>query len=522
MSKGLVNAVGKRAGLVVLYLMASTLSRVSVVDSDPMALVWPAGGLAIGWLITRRSRREWLIDVPLITVAASALSLATGRTFEAMLVLAASNLTAVLSVALLYQWWSPATVRRGDPPSKTPQAMLRFLGSIAIGSLLGVAVGAVGFWLTGRDPSPTGLVVWFGRNVCSMAAVGVTIMLIVDRVRHGRTSTTAGRWPELVLLFAATGALTVIDYFSELPVTFLLPAAAVWAGSRFTSLPVAVHSLVGGGAILWLTYVGEGPFSALGDDRTNILLAQIFVAMSLVIGLFLVAAGEARTAMSQEMMTFARRAAHDLRNPLTAVESWTAELAAARAAGELGQSPATPAMIAGIERAAARMRSLVDALLADAAAGDRAPDQHEIDLPELVAEVASEYSDLGQVRTLGVRNVAGDPVLLRQLMDNLLANAVKYVGPGQPADVTVSAHRNADRVVVRVSDNGIGVPPEAREWIFEPFRRAHGNAYPGSGLGLSTCRRIVERHGGSMRALPREDGPGSVFEFDLPQAPVRA
>ena len=69
-----------------------------------------------------------------------------------------------------------------------------------------------------------------------------------------------------------------------------------------------------------------------------------------------------------------------------------------------------------------------------------------------------------------------------------------------------------------MTDNGIGIPAGAHEWIFEPFRRAHEDAYPGTGLGLSTCRRIVERHGGSMRALPREDGPGSVFEFDLPQA----
>jgi signal transduction histidine kinase len=331
-----------------------------------------------------------------------------------------------------------------------------------------------------------------------------------------------------VLLFAATGALIAVDYLSLLPVSFLLPAAAVWAGSRFESLAVALHALAGGAGILWLTYVGQGPFSDLADQRTNILLAQLFIAMTLVIGLFLAAAGEARARLqadllaqereqSQELRTFARRVAHDLRNPLSAVESWTVELAAELASSPIRRPDGTPAIIAGIERATARMRTLVDALLADAAARDRAPDHRVVDLPELVAEVASEYDASGLVRTLGVRTVAGDPVLLRQLLDNLIANALKYVRAGQPADIIVSARRRADRVVVRVTDNGIGIPAGAHEWIFEPFRRAHEDAYPGNGLGLSTCRRIVERHGGSMRALPREDGPGSVFEFDLPQ-----
>ncbi len=311
--------------------------------------------------------------------------------------------------------------------------------------------------------------------------------------------------------------------------SFLLPAAAVWAGSRFASLPVAIHALVGGGGILWLTYVGQGPFAELGDERTNILLAQLFIAMTLAIGLVLGAAREARATLqahvvaqerekSQELRTFAQRVAHDLRNPLSAVESWTSELAAELMASPIGRPDDTPTMIAGIERATARMRSLVDALLADAAARDRAPEQQVVDLPDLVGEVASEYGASGLVRTLGVRNISGDPVLLRQLVDNLIANALKYARPGQPADITVSARRRADRVVVRVTDNGIGIPAGAHEWIFEPFRRAHDDSYPGSGLGLSTCRRIVERHGGSMRALPREDGPGSVFEFDLPQA----
>jgi signal transduction histidine kinase len=517
-SKGVVEAVGKRAVLVVLYLLAALAARASMVDGNPMALVWPAGGLVVAWLVTRPSVREWYVDVPLIVLVGVALSLLAGRSAADIGVLTVANLVAVLATVVAARRWTPERVPEGAPPSSSPQAMLAFLAAVVAGSLAGVALGATGFWLQDRDLSPAELVIWFGRNVCGVAAVGVTTLLIIDRHRNGRRATAGpGTWTELAALFAATGALVTFDFVTELPVTFLLPAAAVWAGSRFASLPVALHALTGGAGVLALTYYDEGPFSTLGDTRTSILLAQLFIAMTLTIGLVLAAAREARADMRQELLTFARRAAHDLRNPLSVIESWTAELATTLRT-EPAAEQATATMVAGIERATARMRTLVDALLADAAARDRAPAHHVVDLPGLVDEVAAEYGAAGRVRTLGVRTVAGDPVLIRQLVDNVVANAVKYVRPGQLPEITVTAHRTADRVVIRVADNGIGIPAGAHEWIFEPFRRAHEDGYPGTGLGLSTCRRIVERHGGSMRALPREDGPGSVFEFDLPHA----
>ena len=496
-----------------------------MVDGDPMALVWPAGGLAVAWLVTRPSAREWVIDIPLLIGVGVTASLVTGLGAVVTVVLAVSNIVAVMTVVLALRWWNPTTGRRGAPPTSSPRDVMSFLAATAAGAFVGVAIGAVGYLLVGRDLSAVGVVVWFGRNLCGMALVGVTSLLILDRLERReagrperRTTVTSGRWPELTLLFASTGALVLVDRLSVLPVSFLLPAAAVWAGSRFAALPVAVHALFGGAGVLWLTFVGEGPFADLSTERLNILLAQLFIAMTLTIGLILAAAREARASLSQELTTFAQRAAHDLRNPLSVIESWTGELASALASDPHHQPTGSRTMIAGIEQATARMRTLVDALLADAAARDRETAHVPIDLPQLVAEVAAEYGAAGQVRIVGNPCVVGDPVLLRQLVDNLVANALKYVRPGEQPAIRIETQQARGRVVVRVIDNGVGIPAGAHEWIFEPFRRAHEGAYPGSGLGLSTCRRIVERHGGSMRALPREDGPGSVFEFDLPQA----
>ncbi len=522
MRRGIAEAAGKRVALAVLYLIAAAIGRSSVVDGDPMALVWPAGGLAVAWLVTRTSTREWLIDIPLLLVVGVVTARVNGVDGVATAVLATSNVAAVLGVVLALRWWSPATLGRGAPPTTNPRDMMIFLAATSFGTFAGLAIGSVGHSLTGGDFSIAGLVIWFGRNVCGMAAVGVATLLLLDwmKTRHGvreRPETAApGQAPELVLLFVATGALVVVDRVTVLPVSFLLPAAAVWAGTRFAALPVAMHALFGGAGILWLTYVGHGPFADLGNVRLNILLAQLFIAMTLIIGLILAAAREARAALSQELATFAQRAAHDLRNPLSVIEAWTGELEAALAPN---RPPGTATMIGGITQATNGMRTLVDALLADAAARDRVPVQVDVDLSKLVADVASEYDADDEVRTIGNPYAAGDPVLLHQLVDNLVANALKYLPPGRRPDVTVSTRSVRDRVVVRVTDNGIGIPPGAHEWIFEPFRRAHGDAYPGTGLGLSTCHRIVERHGGSMRALPRDDGrPGSVFEFDLPQA----
>ncbi|PWN03968.1 hypothetical protein DJ010_07935 [Nocardioides silvaticus] len=518
----IVEGVGKRACLVALYLLAAVVGRASVIDSHPMALVWPAGGLAVAWLVTRPSPREWFVDVPLLVSVGVAASLIADRSVEATAVLAVSNVVAVLTIVLAYRRWNADGVRLGTPPTRSPHAMGTFLGAVVLGSLVGVAAGVAASAVAGSAVSPDDLVVWFGRNVCGVAGVGIASLLVIERLRGGRRTTSLGGWAELVLLFTATAGLVALDYSTFLPTSFLLPAVAVWAGSRFASLPVAIHALAGGAGILLLTYVGEGPFSHLEDEGVRIILAQLFVAMTLLIGLLLASAREARAAMSQEMATFAERVAHDLRNPITVTESWTAELAAVLASGPSATREATAPMVAGLERATAHMRSLVESLLADASARDRDARPLVVDLPALVAEVAEAYGAAGQVRTLGVRSVSGDPVLLRQLIDNLVGNALKYVLPGQRPDITVSAHHVHGRVVVRVTDNGIGIPAGAREWIFEPFRRAHEDGYPGTGLGLSTCRRIVERHGGSLRALPREDGPGSVFEFDLPKAMASA
>jgi signal transduction histidine kinase len=112
--------------------------------------------------------------------------------------------------------------------------------------------------------------------------------------------------------------------------------------------------------------------------------------------------------------------------------------------------------------------------------------------------------------------VTADPVLLRQVLDQLIGNAVRFVRHGTAARVTVGATEQADGWWrVEIADRAIGVPAEHRERIFAPFHRTpSAEGYPGIGLGLALCRRIVELHGGQI-GVDTNPGGGSVFWFTV-------
>ena len=218
----------------------------------------------------------------------------------------------------------------------------------------------------------------------------------------------------------------------------------------------------------------------------------------------------------EELAAFAGVVAHDLRNPLAAIDGWTEMIADELDAGALDAQLARE-FVSRVRSASRRMRELIRDLLAHATSSARDLDASRVEIPVLVGEIAAGRHAEGQVSAEEVPAVLGDPVLVRQVLDNLIGNALKYVAPGEQAKISVRGARTDARwVTVQVADNGIGVPEEDRERIFEEFHRAHYREYEGSGLGLSIVRRIVNRHGGTIVALPNPEGHGSLFEFTLP------
>jgi signal transduction histidine kinase len=167
------------------------------------------------------------------------------------------------------------------------------------------------------------------------------------------------------------------------------------------------------------------------------------------------------------------------------------------------------------------MLTLVDELLAYTAAGDAALKLEPVDAERLALEVAAERldgtgADRPSIDVGTLPLVTADANLVREVLDHLIGNAVRFVRHGTAARVTVGASEQADGWWrIEVADRGIGVPEEHRERIFAPFHRSPAaEGYPGTGLGLAVCRRIVARHGGAI-GVEANPGGGSVFWFTV-------
>lgn len=218
-----------------------------------------------------------------------------------------------------------------------------------------------------------------------------------------------------------------------------------------------------------------------------------------------------------ELESFAHVAAHDLTEPLRTV-SGLAQLLVQRLKDD-EMSTDTLEVVDHILIEAERMEAVVDDLLEHARAGGAA-DHCAVDLGPLTraaidAVRASAEAALARFEVAELPVVAGSPTQLRQLIQNLLANALKYPGE-QPPVVRIDASRADDGWEIAVTDNGPGIPEHERERIFRPFvRLREGGAAQGTGLGLATCAKVVAAHGGRLR-VEAASGGGSRFVFSLP------
>ena len=213
---------------------------------------------------------------------------------------------------------------------------------------------------------------------------------------------------------------------------------------------------------------------------------------------------------NERLEHFAGQVSHDLKNPLTSVslslESLEMEIT----------DPDLLDTVARARRGVDRMTGLINNLLEFASQGSAPGD----DLVDLGAELNLALDDLtGRVRPEDVEVgelplARGDATQLRSVLMNLLDNAAKFATDGERPEIAVAARTRRGRHRIEVRDRGRGVPADKRERVFAPLARLD-KSVEGSGIGLATCRRIVEAHGGSMGVQER-DGGGSVFWFELP------
>jgi PAS domain S-box-containing protein len=220
---------------------------------------------------------------------------------------------------------------------------------------------------------------------------------------------------------------------------------------------------------------------------------------------------------NRELEAFTYSVSHDLISPLRAIDGFAALLT--RLLGE-GTSPEAKDYLGKIRGNTRRMARLIDDMLAFSRAGRKALALQEVDLKKLVSTILEEIRP--DLAGRDIRFVVGDlpscyadPALLGQVYRNLIGNAVKFTGTKESAEITIGSDGTKGYPEYFVRDNGIGFDMKYVDKLFGVFERLNApEAYDGNGVGLAIVRRIVERHGGTIRAegVP---GAGATFSFTL-------
>ena len=218
---------------------------------------------------------------------------------------------------------------------------------------------------------------------------------------------------------------------------------------------------------------------------------------------------------------FTANAAHQLRTPLTVLRTQASY--ALRSEGESERRDATRAMMTTTRQMTRLTNQLLS--LARVEPDGHAERRHNVDLADLTREALEEYGSIAVDRGVDLafdvdrahaHVVAdADPAMLRDLVVNLVDNAVRATPPG--SSVTVAVLNDDDCCVLRVEDTGPGIPPEERTLVFERFYRRHADAWEGSGLGLAIVNEIVAAHGGTISLHDRSSGCGLVAEVRFPR-----
>jgi signal transduction histidine kinase len=523
--------LAKVAAIAATYCAGAKLGLSLASVHSSISAVWPGTGIALAALLLWGNRvwpgvllgavlaNAWT-GVPVLVVA----GIATGNTLEA---LAGAYL-------LRRVGFRPSLARVRDVLALFGLAAV---ASTTVSATIGVASLLIGGVLPWGDLGEAWRVWWFGDMAGDLLIAPLLLVFAGGLNLRPRPARAA----EAAALVVAALAVAAVVFSQHVPMAYVVFPVVIWAGLRFAQRGATVTTLVVGGIAVWFTAHGSGPFMHAPLDQ-RLLISQGFMGVAAVTALLLAAVTSERKSAEQalqranqqleaqvqdrtvelrrslgELDQFGHVASHDLSEPLRATVGF-AELLAKRYRGRLDDR--ADGYIDHIVDGGNRMKALIDALLSYPRDGERELHPAEVRCDALLhnATEALSRTNGGTSATVTadpLPAVHADPVLLREVFDNLLSNAVKFT-EGDEARVHVSAEREGEGWRLSFRDHGIGIAPHHTERVFRVFKRLHGrNDYPGTGIGLATCRKIVESHGGEIR-VEHAPGGGSVFSFTLP------
>ena len=344
-----------------------------------------------------------------------------------------------------------------------------------------------------------------------------------DRLRASvaalRTELAAERSAALGRLHAATTAVIVIAITGAAALIAMATAAwaamVSWVIRPLAGLGSEAQVVASGGLDHQLKISGPREIVELGADveamRRQLLASLDDLSFK---------AGELERS-NRELEQFAYVASHDLQEPLRKVASFC-QMLESRYSGQLDDRARQ--YIGFAVDGAKRMQLLINELLTFSRVGQPGTARGPVDLNAVAAEATDRLDAMitdtdAQVRVGELPQVTGDATLLTQLFQNLIANSIKFRRVDEPPVVTITATDTGTQWEFACQDNGIGISADHAERVFVIFQRLHPrDAYPGTGIGLALCRKIVDFHGGRIWVDTQGAGPGTTIRWTMPAA----
>ena len=318
-----------------------------------------------------------------------------------------------------------------------------------------------------------------------------------------------GFWPSIVA--------TVVSVIG-LEMYFVDPRGTLEFGTTSDAIRLAFFVLVSLGASSASRSLRHAALRADAEARA----AREFAAQLEASSASLARANEELRQANEELEATAYAIAHDLRTPLRSIDASVARLLGTTSTREEEVAPALTRVRAQVHR----MAQMLDGLLALARVGRGTLSRTRIDLTAMARSIADELGAAQPGRNVEWRiaeglTATGDPRLVRVVLQNLLGNAWKFTRERERAEITIDSREVDGERFIRVADNGAGFDPEFAGQLFRPFHRLHGDGeFEGTGIGLATVRRIIERHGGRVHASGAP-GAGAEFLFSLGGVPTQ-
>jgi len=515
-----VELLAGTAVLVAVYFVAGRLGLLLPIGHSHVTLLWAPTGIAIAAVLLFGLRAApgialgaFLVNLALGGPAAGAAGIALGNTLEA-----------VAGAWLLRR----AGFRLSLDRVRDVLFFLAFAAVVApaVSAVIGVAsLAASGQIAPNRQALNLVSYWWLGD---AMGALLVTPVLLTWAELPRPWTFRKERMLEVVLLVAGLLAVSDLTLGAWLknpilhpPLAFTLFPFLVWAAIRFGPRGAATATLLAAGISIWATIEGRAPF-ARGTLEERLMFHHTYMALAAVTSLLLAAVFAESQAASEAKDRFLASLSHELRTPLTPV------LAVVSALEEDARVPADLRRPLDLVRRNVELEArLIDDLLdltrivrgklelhpevTDA----RKVIEHTIEIccggdaagcPPVVTDLAAEDHRLW-----------ADPSRLTQVLWNLLNNAVKFTAP--EGTITVRSRNDGDRLILQVSDTGMGIDPRVLPHVFDAFEQGRARSPRGAGglgLGLAISKAIVELHGGRLTAESRGRGQGATFTVSLP------